>query len=204
MNTTETHTSRQKIIDTAEKLFAEKGFHSVSLNQIAQAAGISKSLILYHFTDKDSLYKSVIERVVSYLQENLLKILSTSLQPDKKIAFFIEEYFNLLESREASLHILVREMSNLETPITKYLFSNLRNLVNAISSVIEKGIKQKIFKEVDPEQTAISLLGIMNAHIAARIIGSGNKQIVAPEQHNIQQTSEICKTIFFKGIEDAE
>lgn len=204
MNNTETYTSRQKIIDTAEKLFAEKGFHSVSLNQIAQEAGISKSLILYHFTDKDSLYKSVIERVVSYLQDNLLKILSTSIPPDKKIALFIEEYFKLLESREASLHILVREMSSLETPITKYLFLNLRNLVNAISSVIEKGIKQKIFKETEPAQTAISLLGIMNAHIAARIVGSEDEQIAHPEYPNIQQISEICKTIFFKGIEVAD
>lgn len=204
MNNLKALSSEKKIIDIAEKLFAEKGFHSVSLQEIAREAGISKSLILYHFADKDSLYKSVIERVVSDIQNKLLKILSQNLPPHKKLSLFIEEYFRLLKDRQTTLHILVREMSNLETPITRYLFLSLKKLVRAITSVIEEGIKQKIFKETDPKQAAIFFLGILNTHVATSIISSETKEKIFSEDETTDKIAEICKTIFFKGIENPD
>ena len=54
--------TRERILDAAERLFAERGFHAVSLRQIAAEAGIGVSHLQYHFDSKEALYYSVFER----------------------------------------------------------------------------------------------------------------------------------------------
>jgi len=49
------------ILDVAKQLFAEKGFDAVSINQIAQQAGVSKANVFHHFTSKDGLYLAVLK-----------------------------------------------------------------------------------------------------------------------------------------------
>ena len=55
-------TTREKILDAAEMLFAEDGLHAVSVRQIAAAAGVPIGLITYHFGTKEGLYRAVFER----------------------------------------------------------------------------------------------------------------------------------------------
>jgi len=55
--------TRQKIIATAERLFAERGIDAVSLNEITRESGQkNKSALSYHFGSKDSLLLAIIER----------------------------------------------------------------------------------------------------------------------------------------------
>ena len=69
--------TKQKILDTAEKLFSEKGYDSVSAEDIAKAADITKSVIFYHFEKKqDILYTlmqlkrdTAIRRFTEYVNE---------------------------------------------------------------------------------------------------------------------------------------
>lgn len=52
-------TTKRKIINTAEKLFSEKGFNGVSIRDLANACGLSGPLILHHFQNKDGIYDAV-------------------------------------------------------------------------------------------------------------------------------------------------
>jgi AcrR family transcriptional regulator len=58
-NTLDPVATRAAILDSAVTLFAESGFAATSLNAIAQAADVPKSLILYHFESKENLWQSV-------------------------------------------------------------------------------------------------------------------------------------------------
>jgi AcrR family transcriptional regulator len=50
------------IMDTAEALFAEEGYNGVTLNEVAQAAGVDTSLMRYYFGDKQQLFRAVFRR----------------------------------------------------------------------------------------------------------------------------------------------
>ena len=56
--------SRQTILDAAERLFAQKGYESVSLKEIGEAAGVSRNTPSYFFGSKEGLYRAVLERVL--------------------------------------------------------------------------------------------------------------------------------------------
>ncbi len=53
---------RQKILDTAKKLFNEKGFNSVSTQEIAHELGISKGNLTYHFHKKEEIIEAIIKQ----------------------------------------------------------------------------------------------------------------------------------------------
>lgn len=52
----------QKILDTAEAIFAANGFNGTTLNEVAKSVGVDTALLRYYFVDKDGLFDAVLER----------------------------------------------------------------------------------------------------------------------------------------------
>lgn len=63
--------TRERIIESAARLFTSKGFHHTSIDDIAQHAAVAKGSIYYHFKSKDSLLVSVIEEGIRLIQETV-------------------------------------------------------------------------------------------------------------------------------------
>ncbi len=67
--------TRAKVLEAAEGLFAERGFSETSIEEISRASGVSDGLILYHYKTKENLYSAVRERVADryalYLDESI-------------------------------------------------------------------------------------------------------------------------------------
>ncbi|HEX5388795.1 MAG TPA: TetR family transcriptional regulator [Burkholderiaceae bacterium] len=63
--------TRDKLLDTAELLFGERGVSRTSLNDIAVAAGTTRGAIYWHFKDKAALFNAMMERVTLPLEEAL-------------------------------------------------------------------------------------------------------------------------------------
>ncbi len=67
----EASATRSMILDTAERVFEEHGVAGASLQQIAQAAGLTRGAIYWHFEDKAALFHAMMERVQLPLEESL-------------------------------------------------------------------------------------------------------------------------------------
>jgi TetR/AcrR family transcriptional regulator len=60
-------TSRSRVLDAAERVFAERGFAGATTREIALAAGVQKRMLFYYFSSKDDLYRAVLERIITEL-----------------------------------------------------------------------------------------------------------------------------------------
>jgi AcrR family transcriptional regulator len=69
-------TTKEKLLDAAEKLFARQGFHGTSLRDITGAAGVDLALVAYHFGGKKPLFAAVIERRGAMLNDERLRRLA--------------------------------------------------------------------------------------------------------------------------------
>ncbi len=69
-------TTKDKIMDAAEKLFARRGFHAASLRDITTAAGVDLALVNYHFGSKKGLLAAILERRGHILNEERLRRLA--------------------------------------------------------------------------------------------------------------------------------
>lgn len=69
-------TTKDKLMDAAEKLFARRGFHGTSLRDITGAAGVDLALVNYHFGSKKQLFAAVLERRGNVLNAERLRRLA--------------------------------------------------------------------------------------------------------------------------------
>ena len=83
--------TRQKILDVAEILFAERGFHSVSIRDITAAAGVDVALVNYHFGGKQLLFETVFMRRAEVLNAERLRRLDAVVQRAKPRAPKVED-----------------------------------------------------------------------------------------------------------------
>lgn len=99
--------TRQRLLDAAEQLFAERGFAATSVRQITDAAGANLGAVNYHFRSKEGLYAEVFARRAAYLRE---PVLAASAQAAALASRTPEEAFRVLgraflaphENRDAS------------------------------------------------------------------------------------------------------
>jgi AcrR family transcriptional regulator len=75
----------QHVLDVAARAFAERGFHMVSMDDIAAAAGVSKPVVYTHFESKDGLYEAVLERSSGELAERLRASVAAAATPEERM-----------------------------------------------------------------------------------------------------------------------
>jgi len=105
------HRTRQEILDAAEQLLADRGYHAVSVSDIARAAGCSKPSVLYHFPAKIDILGALMEPVVQdydAIQERI-----AGLPPAEAQTVVIREYVDLLLRRKQVAAIMRLELSKL-------------------------------------------------------------------------------------------
>ncbi|MFQ5736478.1 MAG: TetR/AcrR family transcriptional regulator [Thermodesulfobacteriota bacterium] len=76
MNNEPIPSTKEKILDTAERLFSESGYHSTSLRAITGAAEVNLAAVNYHFGSKEALLEAVIERRLTPLNNSRIEMLN--------------------------------------------------------------------------------------------------------------------------------
>ncbi len=76
---------RRQLLDTARAVFAERGFHSTSMNDIADAAGVTKPVLYQHFSSKRDLFREVLEDVGGRLEETIAKAAAGAPGPREQV-----------------------------------------------------------------------------------------------------------------------
>ena len=105
-------TTKEKLMDAAEKLFARRGFHGTSLRDITSAAGVDLALVNYHFGSKQQLLAAVIERRGQVLNDRRrqrlseirLKAAPEAPSTEDLIASFLDPLLELLEHAGPGWH----------------------------------------------------------------------------------------------------
>ncbi len=88
--------ARDNILKTALNLFAEHGFSHVSINQIAQQAGVTKSLIFHHFDNKASLWDSVKSAIFEAFAHQQMQLFEDIKDPVELIEQSMRSYFSFI------------------------------------------------------------------------------------------------------------
>lgn len=93
------HSTDQKILYTAEKLFAEKGFDATSTRDIAKYAGVNVSMISYYFGSKEKLFEEIFKVRMKEGQTYAIEILENSeLNEWQKLIKIIENYIRRVKT----------------------------------------------------------------------------------------------------------
>jgi len=98
---------RRQLLDIALGLFATGGFHATSMNDIAEAAGVTKPILYQHFDSKRELYRELVTDVGTQLEREI--VAATSAEPNgrQQVEAGCRAYFEFVADHEHAFQVLI-------------------------------------------------------------------------------------------------
>ena len=99
--------TEKKILDTASEVFLKKGMTGARMQEIADAAGINKSLLHYYYRSKEKLFTAVFQQALQYFFPGIVEIIRSDMHLFEKVDKFVNKYIEvLLENPFVPLFVL--------------------------------------------------------------------------------------------------
>lgn len=151
-NTNPSQGTANRILDTADRIFARDGFSGASTRAIATAANANIGLLSYYFGSKEGLFDAVVARSVDSLLETLNQSINSKTGPDRAIQLFLRESATYLAGESPPfLIVAVREsLGSGPTPIAEMVMVRLYPHRDMMAGFLETGIRNGTFHPIDP------------------------------------------------------
>jgi TetR/AcrR family transcriptional regulator len=166
--------TRDRILDAALNLFGSRGFEAVSLDEIAVAVGVRKQTVLYWFSSKDELLKSVVDRTAEELVISIEAALRSAGEGFARVEAVVKAVFRPAVRRPALLG-LVRELNRLGPSVSLSLRTRFQPLIERGVSFLRDEMSAGRMRQGDPHlMLAISyaaVFGVATEPEALRAVG---------------------------------
>jgi AcrR family transcriptional regulator len=188
---------RQEMLDAALDLFAEKGYHNVSINEIAVRSEFAIGTIYKLFKNKEDLYNTLFRELAEKFHDNLEKALRQGDDEVSKLQNYIRVKSEMFKSNQQAIRMYFAETRgagfNVKTRLDDEVRQRYNQFMHKIAALFESGMQKKRFKRIaDPYYLAVALDGIANAFLFLLV--------EEPEQYPYPEDDSVILDIFFKGL----
>lgn len=157
---------RADILRQATRLFAAKGFDGTSVQEVAEAVGIRKPSLLYHFPSKDELRQAVLDDVLSRWNDVVPGILLKA-DRDEQFEALMEAITSFFLEDSDRARLLLREAIDRPDGLRSQLVTNVRPWIRAVAVQLERGKKREVVRaDVDTEAYATVVVAMVVAGVA--------------------------------------
>jgi TetR/AcrR family transcriptional regulator len=153
---------RDTILLEATRLMAERGYDGTSIQAVADAVGVRKPSVLYHFPSKEELRKAVLDQLLSRWNDILPRLLKAStLTGLAKFDGVMRELMSFFADDPDRARLLVRELLDRPKAMRLSLQGYARPWIEVVAEYIRKGqASGQIRAEVDPEAYVLHVVGM--------------------------------------------
>lgn len=151
-----------QILNAAMLVFAEKGLHQATMADVAQEVGLSKGTLYLYFKDKDELVFSVLQASLDQGYGNLEGILETDSPIKSSLLDWIQKLAIQMEDTALYLSIAYEfyALAGRKEAVRQCLHDYFVKYRELLRSIIEKGIENGEFGQVDSELVATAILAV--------------------------------------------
>ena len=156
---------REEILESALRLFSDKGFHNVSMQDIANESEFGVGTLYHFFEGKEQLILELMEAGIKKIGQLLIPILDSNQEEQKKLSEFIRVHVDMIEGNIEFIKLYISQygMSTSVNPMLKDISSLKTTVAAKLESLIKAGIQKQIFRRVHPEIVALSLRATLEA-----------------------------------------
>jgi TetR/AcrR family transcriptional regulator len=188
---------RQEVLDVALRLFSEKGFHNVSMHEIAKEAEFAIGTLYKFFRNKEDLYKALILQLSDRFQGALTEVIEGNAQEIEKLRAYVRVKGELFRNNIAAIRLYFAETRganfNVMAGLDREIRERHKNLLLSLASVFERGMNQQRFRRVAaPFHLAIALDSMATAFLF--------HWLEDPQGHPYPEEPDIILNILFKGL----
>jgi TetR/AcrR family transcriptional regulator len=180
-------TSTQESLKAAgTTLFAERGFDGARVEEIARRAKVNKAMISYHFGGKAGLYRAILIDSFEPALRRFQELRDPALSADLALARFVELFAETVAGRPGLPAMILREALSGGRHLDRKVLPYFVAVFSVVREIVERGIREGVFRRVDPFLTHQSLIGSLVffyavAPLRRRLIAEGQLPLEEPD-----------------------
>ena len=187
------------ILKAAERVFATKGYHKATIQDVAKESQYAVGTIYLYFKHKEVLYLDLIERKIIDLISEVKKEVNKAGDAKEKIRILVHQQLTYFEENQDFFRIYFSERGGLRWAIKDKVSKRVRDkFVIYLDYITEllKDAQEKLLirKDLEAKRLAYVLTSMLNAAIIPWLKGMCNKE-------KITDMADSILDIFFKGVE---
>jgi TetR/AcrR family transcriptional regulator len=188
---------RTKLIETATPLFAEKGFHGVSVRALVKAAGVNLSTISYYFGGKEGLYAEVLNAQFATLRRTA-EIKTMDADPLKKFELYVRATVARYRKNPYLLRFYTSELTNPTPCFETIVKPAIKGVLSILQETFTEGLTHEQFRKgLDPSDTVMALAGMINFYF---LLEPASAELVDHAQERDEELIRHIMDIFTRGI----
>jgi len=149
---------RKQIIDAASTLYAKKGFNATSIQEISEAAGVSLPVTYHYVKKKSEIMRMIMEDVLNIFRNNLLDMIRGIDDPEEKLSIAARLYFRVVDQQREKCLLIYQKSNSLDRASKARVMELEVEVINVFCQMINEGITQGVFREVDVDLMAYNVM----------------------------------------------
>ncbi len=186
---------RGDMLTAALELFSERGYHHVSMKAIAKRAEFALGTIYRFFSNKEDLYKAAMLEKVGEYHRTLTDVLSREQEVLAALNAYISAKGRMFAPNIEIFYLYFAETGGVSFNLRAGLHEEIDllhdDLIERLASVMEKGVRAKVLRDLDPHDMAIALEGLTNAFLLS--------WLKDPKRHPYEDNISTISKLFLKG-----
>ncbi len=162
--TVQTKEIRDAILDATDLLLSRYGYKKMTIDDLAREVGIGKGSVYLHFSSKEDIVLSHIDRIVDRVKEDLEKIAGGEASPEEKLReMILSRVLIRFDSVQHYTESLDELLSSLRAKVIERRRRYFEEEAAILAGVIEEGQEQGQFQTAKPKELAASIVVATNS-----------------------------------------
>lgn len=187
---------RAAILSEAEKFFSAKGFHNVTVAEIAKASGFSTGYLYQFFKGKEDLYTSMINEKLTVMYESIKREVTSVKDLNGKLAAMIGAQLQFVEQNTPFCRIFLRGENELSPETMDSMRQLLKNEyfkhLSFVENILKSGIKNGVLRNLPPLEMAAALSHLIRA--------ASIDWMIMPTKETLVAKKDFILDIFLNGV----
>ena len=150
---------RERILDAAAEVFAERGFGGAGVDEIARRAGVNKAMLYYYVGDKAALFGEVVSACVGRISEAVTAALAETEDPRARLQAIPRAFVRTVRERPFLPQLMLREIAAGGPNLPPHVLGRMAEVMGMTKAVLEDGLAKGVFRKVDPLVAHLLLIG---------------------------------------------
>lgn len=189
-------TTRGAILDATDRLLARYGYKKMTIDDLAREVGIGKGSVYLHFSSKEEIALTHIDRIIERLKDNLRVIAAKPLKPDERLRrMLIERVLFRFDSVQHYKQSLDEMLSYVRPQLLERRKLYFEQEAQIFSSVIKEGQKSTHFAKGDSFDLALTFISATNSLLPYSLIA-----VELDNRGDIEARTEKTAKLLIKGL----
>jgi AcrR family transcriptional regulator len=151
-----------QVLETATRLFTERGYDAASVRDLAAELAMRPSSLYHHFQGKQHILFAICVGMQTDFNAQLMPLFRTGKGPVETLRDAFREQIRFSLARKGEVLVSIRERRSLPPELRRQVNELRREYRDAIVGVIEEGRRQRLFKVADSKLAAMALLDMIS------------------------------------------